>query len=1019
MPTASAPLCLAALLLAVLPLAAKPIRVSGQIQGPAGARVELLPQSGAPPVATATTDPAGLFELTVPESGCFRVRAQMEGHLSLEIPVLAVVEDVDLMPAFPIPVSDPRSREAIGKDATGGWVFAAPVPAAAPPPPAKPRLVQGKVSDAKGSPVPGALVWSESSPAVPFVRAGAEGAFQIRLPASGAVRLRAVAAGYLPSDSREPSAEGAGIALKLEPAGSIAGQVVDAAGHPLAKVQIGVLPVQWTEGRSPRYGTTWSRADGRFRLPSLSPGERYELTAALEGFATASRQAAALPHPVPMRVVLERGATAFGRVLDREKRPVQGAELVLSVNEGAFSGQINPTYEEAMAHATSDTRGSFELKHLNPGQLRLRVKSRGFAPFALPEVEIPPRTARVDLGTLTLDRGLAIEGLVTDPRSVPLPDVEVSLNTQITLFTMGPDSQDSPAQVQTGPDGRFRFDDLRRGAKFEIKVERQGYVPASVRVDVPAPESLTIELKPGRTLAGRVTGPKGEPVRNAILSLREEMKLRLPEGLPNIDGWRHLGLTDEEGKFRAEGVPPGTADLSIFAPGYRSKQPPGIPVPEDRDVEGLEIALEKASALEIRVLDSRGKPVDGAWIEVQRTDSPAPERRGRTDAEGRCLLEGIEPGHYEVSARSEEQGQARTTLDTTDGVTARDLVLAKGVEVSGRVSGESGEPVPGASLSLRPAGKGAALTAHAAADGTFRFQSVGDGTFRLAGSAPDFAETFAPGEVQVAGQEVRGLDLRLSRGATLTGKVLGLDPEELGSVLVLAVRPDQASLQPLQGRVDGQGRYRIEGLGPGDWQVVAHQLKGRSLLEPLQIATGRREAVLDLRFQTGFTLSGQVLVDRAPFAEAQVQAFTRDRSVQAQTGSDGRFQVSNLPADRYNLRVLDLEHGLSATRSVEVTGDQAVTLELATGVLRGRVSSAGGEPIAGAFIRLEEAVPEMPYPFQMPGGTSDAAGAFEIPRIYAGTYRIILEKEGFAAYTANVEVRPGAATPVAIELRQE
>ena len=59
----------------------------------------------------------------------------------------------------------------------------------------------------------------------------------------------------------------------------------------------------------------------------------------------------------------------------------------------------------------------------------------------------------------------------------------------------------------------------------------------------------------------------------------------------------------------------------------------------------------------------------------------------------------------------------------------------------------------------------------------------------------------------------------------------------------------------------------------------------------------------------------------------------------------------------------------------------------------------------------------MPYPIQMPGGTSDVAGAFEIPRIYAGTYRLIVEKEGFAAYTANVQVRPGAATPVAIELK--
>ena len=155
------------------------------------------------------------------------------------------------------------------------------------------------------------------------------------------------------------------------------------------------------------------------------------------------------------------------------------------------------------------------------------------------------------------------------------------------------------------------------------------------------------------------------------------------------------------------GCRPAWRISSIFASGYRSKQPPGIPVPEDRDVEGLEIALEKAGALEIRVLDSLGEAGRRRLrSEVRQTDSPAPERRGRTDAEGRCRLEGIEPGRYEVSARSEEQGQARTTLNATAGVTARDLVLTKGVEVSGRVSDESGEPVPGASLSLQPVGKG-------------------------------------------------------------------------------------------------------------------------------------------------------------------------------------------------------------------------------------------------------------------------------------------------------------------------
>src|SRR5436305_309632 len=410
----SAPVRLAALLGMALPFAlpAEPIRISGRVLAAGQERiegqVEILPQSGTAPVAAAKTDAAGFFELKVPESGCFRARFHAPGYATLEKPFLPIAEETELALQL-VPAGEVKP----GIEIYGGCVVAGPAPAASPTLPVTPRLVQGTVSDAKGVPVPGALVWSDGSPAIPCVKAGAEGRFQIRLPDGGKARLRATAAGHLPAEPREPpspSKEDTPRVLKLEPAGLITGRVLDAADHPLARVQIEALAIQANE--IPIVATAWSRADGRFRLPRLSPGMLYGVTAAQEGFAPASMKLGALPSDrpsAPVRIVLERGATAFGRVLDREGKPVRGAELTLDppLENGGWGNVQILDFEGSGARTTSDPQGSFAFQHLSPGRFWLRVKRKGFAPFALPEIEVQ-RAARVDLGVLTLEPGLAI-----------------------------------------------------------------------------------------------------------------------------------------------------------------------------------------------------------------------------------------------------------------------------------------------------------------------------------------------------------------------------------------------------------------------------------------------------------------------------------------------------------------------------------------------------------------------------------------------------------------------------------
>ncbi len=356
-------------------------------------------------------------------------------------------------------------------------------------------------------------------------------------------------------------------------------------------------------------------------------------------------------------------------------------------------------------------------------------------------------------------------------------------------------------------------------------------------------------------------------------------------------------------------------------------------------------------------------------------------------------------------------------------MSTRDLVLRKGVEISGRVIDDAGDPVPWAVLSLLPAGTGRGagepMTTSSSADGSFQLTDV-DGAYRLSGHAPGFADAQVPGEIQVAGQAVRGLELRLSGGAWVTGKLLGLNPEEAKGVIIFAFRPDVESPDPIVGTVDMEGRYWIENLGAGEWNVSA-RTEGRSIAEPLHLAPGVREAILDLRFQTGFTLSGRVLLDHAPLAGAQVMVFTPTKSFKTLTGPDGGFRVSDLPADHYVLMALDSGPELIARKRVEIAGDQEVTFDIPTGGLRGRVSAAG-TPVAGALLRLKEgAVSDLSAPLfrasQVLARTADGAGAFEIPRIPAGLYKITVEKEGFAPATVDVQVSPGAVAAVEIELK--
>src|SRR5689334_1340950 len=148
--------------------------------------------------------------------------------------------------------------------------------------------------------------------------------------------------------------------------------------------------------------------------------------------------------------------------------------------------------------------------------------------------------------------------------------------------------------------------------------------------------------------------------------------------------------------------------------------------------------------------------------------------------------------------------------------------------ISGRVVNESGQPLAGASLFIRPANSpGNPRTTISDVDGSFRVSGLEPALYLVTGNAP--AYTTLPSETGVPTYYRIGdtVNLELIRGGAITGTVTN----SLGEPVV-AVRVRATLVRDMRGEIsrpsigneqstDDRGVYRIYGLRPGTYVVSA------------------------------------------------------------------------------------------------------------------------------------------------------------------------------------------------------
>lgn len=601
-------------------------------------------------------------------------------------------------------------------------------------------------------------------------------------------------------------------------------------------------------------------------------------------------------------------------------------------------------------------------------------------------------------------------------------------------------------EAKADADGRFSFTGFGSGG-LVVSAESNGRTAAEGLV-LSAGESkqdVVLDLSRETALAGTVRGADGKGVAGAEVSywLRQPSTSSLP-GLPIA---RRVAACSADGAWSAASVAPGSYSLQATAPGFAESEVSLVEVARGERGQ-VEFTLAPQSPLAGRVVDPLGKPVDGAEITVrqeaqrlepgmtrkERAQSLLLRRKAtaRSASDGTFKVDGLAAGPYSVSVAKEGFGHRPQTVQAPDEKVELRL-LAAGV-VRGEVVDERGLPVPGASLELtarsdrRPpaagqAGRKAAGTpgrtarqsAHADAQGRFRFADLADGAWTLEAvpRGEKWTEASAYGLAAVEVQPGAEAEVRLALAATLS---------IAGVVVDTAGRPVEGAKVTLAGedreRSGGRmpsfrtatsaadGMFALRGLTKGAYRLSARKvLFKRASVEGVQ--AGTQTARLELEGLAA--VRGQVV----DVLGRPVTAF--EANGEAVSDPEGRFAVAIRRSETMSV-TLSAPGFAPSVRSFPVMEGQdhdagRVVLTGGRRVTGKAFEAATRTPVAGVRVHLgEERLGALALGKDRSPSTgaavTDGAGAFAL-QVEDGLVRLEVDHPRYKRTV--VEVPPGVS----------
>ena len=226
-----------------------------------------------------------------------------------------------------------------------------------------------------------------------------------------------------------------------------------------------------------------------------------------------------------------------------------------------------------------------------------------------------------------------------------------------------------------------------------------------------------------------------------------------------------------------------------------------------------------------------------------------------------------------------------------------------GATVEGRVIDLEGNGVAGASVQLLFA-RGSAPRGMTGADGGFVLHDVAPGRYTTFAEKPGLTprEQVA---VDVSPEGEDGVEIVMTPGAVIRGRILGVPERELANVSVMAFGPRFGPGPGAGARVLADGTYRVDSVAPGEWTITGIAGDSRRVRKTVRVEPDATVALLDLDFSgPGFKLRGHVAGPDGPIQDSLVRI--RDRSdgydeTQTWTDHEGGFVFGPLVRGTYVL----------------------------------------------------------------------------------------------------------------------
>lgn len=627
---------------------------------------------------------------------------------------------------------------------------------------------------------------------------------------------------------------------------------------------------------------------------------------------------------------------------------------------------------------------------------------------------------------LALETG-SLSGVVRDDQSQPL--------AAVTVTAWSPNGAVAGSAVSDGI-GAYTISGLAPGT-YVLSGEGAGRpgrfnggsatLEGAAGISVPSGEDLTgvdLVLGPGGVLSGQVTDLDGDPVAGASVT-----------GYSNGGFMSAPATTDLDGRFLLDGVPVGQVAVRVTHPEFTETWWPAadsragaqlLTVTDGSRTTDVDLEVRRGARI-VGVITSAGAPVAGATITAWK-DGGATPIEAISAVDGTYAVTGLAPGVYRLEAGaagavSEFFADALSAADASaveisgpDTVGPLVFDLAPGSTIAGVVTGVGGLPEAGVTVTATGQGvsSGAFASAVTGADGRFRLDGLGAGSFQVAYSKPGFvteyhdnalsADRAAGVTITEAGTAVQ-LTAQLALGGGVSGLITDRAGDPLAGVGVQAVGPEMTATAV----TGADGRYTVSGLLPGQYRIG---MAGDGV-SPLWYPNSANEAgATKVTVTGGFVaptntvlmartgaVSGTVRSSEGPVRDVLVRLTRPDGTSTAtvRSGADGSYRFTSVAPGRYLVHfqvqgfapvfhpsspvptgATELEVGTS-----EVTGID-VTLKVG-GALTGVLVVPGGTGATGVTVSAWhlglEAAP-------VASTVTSSAGAFRFAALVPGTYAV-------------------------------